>query len=267
MTYDKAVANLLEAAGDYKTTVANHNLEIAMHIGMRKTAREKMRQAIESLSLGNIHLTLDETDSLSVTVDGWDFRDNCVKDSFHKLMRDEKPTTEEFKKLIEHLLVDILSYASDMHALNIENTLRFAGYAKLLLMNIDDDIVKTIGESYITYIMSGSECRIKNSNFQGYYNYVSISLGKLSRAWCKEKLVFTPGMKIGVTNLRTGKSVVRTIKRCKTTDGNFSIALNGSSSVITDPARIDVYITWYLNTDEYSDIARVIKWKPIADLI
>lgn len=267
MTYDKAVANLLEAAGDYKTTVVNHNLEIAMHVGMRKAAREKMKQAIESLSLGNIHLTLDETDSLSVTVDGWDFRDNCVKDSFHKLMRDEKPTTEEFKKLIEHLLVDILSYASDMHVLNIDNTSRFTGYAKLLLMNIDDDIVKTIGESYNTYIMSGSECRVRNSNFLGYYNYVSISLGKLSRAWCKEKLVLTPGMKIGVTNLRTGKSVVRTIKRCKTADGDFSITLNESSSVITDPARVDTYITWYLNTDEYSDIARVIKWKPVADLI
>ena len=59
MTYDKAVANLLEAAGDYNTTVANLNLEIAMHTKMRKTAREKMKQAIESLSLGSIHLTLD----------------------------------------------------------------------------------------------------------------------------------------------------------------------------------------------------------------
>lgn len=267
MTYDKAVANLLEAAGDYNTTVANLNLEIAMHTKMRTTAREKIKQAVESLSLGNIHLTLDETDSLSVTVDGWNFRDNCVKDSFHKLMRDEKPTTEEFKKIIEHLLVDILSYVSDMHVLNIDNASKFAGYAKLLLLSIDDDIVKAIGESYKTYIMEGSECRIKNSNFLGYYNYVSISLGKLSRAWCKEKLVFTPGMKIGVANLRTGKSVVRTIKRCNVTDGNFSIALNGSSSVITDPARVDAYITWYLNTDEYKDIARVIKWQPIADFI
>ena len=267
MTYDKAVANLLEAAGDYNTTVANLNLEIAMHTKMRATARERMKQAIESLSLGSIHLTLDETDSLSVTVDGWNFRDNCVKDSFHKLMRNEEPTVEEFKKIIEHLLVDILSYASDMHVLNIENTLKFAGHASLLLMSIDDDIVKTIEESYKTYIMEGSECRIRNSNFLGYYNYVSISLGKLSRAWLKEKAVLTPGMKIGVTNLRTGKSVVRTIKRCNVTDGNFSIALNGSSSVITDPARVDTYITWYLNTDEYSDIARVIKWQPIADLI
>lgn len=267
MTYDKAVANLLEAAGEYNTTVANLNLEIAMHTKMRTTAREKMKQAIESLSLGNIHLTLDETDNLSVTVDEWNFRDNCVKDSFHKLMRNEEPTVEEFKKIVEHLLVDILSYASDMHILNVENTLKFAGHARLLLLSIDDDIVKTIGESYKTYIMEGSECRIKNSNFLGYYNYVSISLGKLSRAWCKEKLVFTPGMKIGVTNLRTGKSVVRTIKRCRVTDEDFSVTLNESSSVITDPARVDTYITWYLNTDEYSDIARVIKWKPIADLI
>ena len=74
-------------------------------------------------------------------------------------------------------------------------------------------------------------------------------------------------MKIGVTNLRTGKSVVRTIKRCNVTDESFSITLNRSSSVITDPARINKELTWYLNADEYTDIAKVIKWKPIADLI
>lgn len=267
ITYDKAVANLLEAAGGYNATVSSLTLEIAMYTEMRKTAREKMKQAIESLSLGNIHLTLDETDSLSAAVDGWGFRDNCVKDSFHKLMRDEKPTTEEFKKIIEHLLVDTLTYASDIRVLNIENTLKFARYARLLLASIDDDTVKTIGESYSTYLTAGMECRSRSSSFSGYYNYVSISLGKLSRAWLEEKLVYTPGMKIGVTNLRTGKSVVRTIKKCKITDKSFSITLNESSSVITDPARVDAYITWYLNADEYTDIAKVIKWKPIADLI
>lgn len=266
MSYDKAVANLLEAAGDYNATVASFNLETAMCAERRKTAREKMKQAIESLSLGSIHLTLDETDSLSATVDGWDFRRSYIN-SLHNIIRDRELSTEDFKKHVEQLLVATLTYASDIRILTLESVSKFTGYARLLLTNVDDDTVKIVKESYNTYLTAGMEYKSKSSSFLGYYNYVSILLGKLSREWFKEKLVYTPGMKIGVTNLRTGKSVVRTIKRCNITDESFSITLNGSSSVITDPARIDKDLTWYLNTDEYSDIAKVIKWKPIADFI
>ena len=266
MSYDKAVAKLLEVAGDYNATVASFNLETAMCAERRKTAREKMKQAIESLSLGSIHLTLDETDSLSATVDGWDFRRSYIR-SLHNIIRDRELSTEDFKKHVEQLLVATLTYASDIRILTLESVSKFTGYARLLLTNVDDDTVKIIRESYNTYLTAGMEYKSKSSSFLGYYNYVSILLGKLSREWFKEKLVYTPGMKIGVTNLRTGKSVVRTIKRCNVTDESFSITLNESSSVITDPARIDKDLTWYLNTDEYSDIAKVVKWKPIADFI
>ena len=264
MSYDEAVAKLLEAAGDYNATVANFSLETVMYAGMRKTAREKMKQAIESLSLGSIHLTLDETDSLSATVDGWDFRKSY---SLHNIMRDKELATEEFKKHVEQLLVATLSNALYIRVLTLESVSKFTGYARLLLTNVDDDTVKIIRESYDTYLTAGMEYKSKSSSFLGYYNYISILLGKLSREWLKEKVAYTPEMKIGVTNLRTGKSVVRTIKRCNVTDESFSIALNGSSSVITDPARIDKDLTWYLNADEYIDIAKVIKWKPIADFI
>ena len=264
MSYDEAVAKLLEAAGDYNATVANFSLETVMYAGMRKTAREKMKQAIESLSLGSIHLTLDETDSLSATVDGWDFRKSY---SLHNIIRDRKLATEEFKKHVEQLLVATLSNALYIRVLTLESVSKFTGYARLLLTNVDDDTVKIIRESYDTYLTAGMEYKSKSSSFLGYYNYISILLGKLSREWLKEKVAYTPEMKIGVTNLRTGKSVVRTIKRCNVTDESFSIALNGSSSVITDPARINKELTWYFNADEYTDIAKVIKWKPIADFI
>ena len=266
MSYDKAVANLLEAAGDYNATVASFSLETTMYAGMRKTAREKMKQAIESLSLGSIHLTLDETDSLSATVDGWDFKKRYTS-SLHNIIRDRKLATEEFKKHVEQLLVATLSNALYIRILTLESISKFTGYARLLLTNVDDDTVKIIRESYDTYLTAGMEYKSKSSSFLGYYNYISILLGKLSREWLKEKVVYTPGMKIGVTNLRTGKSVVRTIKRCSITDESFSITLNGSSSVITDPARINKELTWYFNADEYTDIAKVIKWKPIADFI
>ena len=266
MSYDEAVAKLLKAAGDYNATVASFNLETAMCAERRKTAREKMKQAIESLSLGSVHLTLDETDSLSATVDGWDFRRSYIR-SLHDIIRYRELATEEFKKHVEQLLVATLTYASDIRILTLESVSKFTGYARLLLTNVDDDTVKTIRESYDTYLTAGMDYKSKSSSFLGYYNCVSILLGKLSREWLKEKLVYTPGMKIGVTNLKTGKLVVRTIKRCNITDESFSITCSESSSIITDPSRINKELTWYLNADEYTDIAKVVKWKPIADFI
>ena len=38
-------------------------------------------------------------------------------------------------------------------------------------------------------------------------------------------------------------------------------------SQLTDPKRINEELTWYLNTKEHSDIAKAIKWKPIAEFI
>ena len=74
-------------------------------------------------------------------------------------------------------------------------------------------------------------------------------------------------MKVGVTDLRTYKTSIKTIKRCNITDGHYSIAFEGSSTIVTDPKRINEEVTWYLNTKEHSDIAKAIKWKPIADFI
>ena len=36
---------------------------------------------------------------------------------------------------------------------------------------------------------------------------------------------------------------------------------------VIDPKRINEELTWYLNTKEHSDIAKAIKWKPIADFM
>ena len=74
-------------------------------------------------------------------------------------------------------------------------------------------------------------------------------------------------MKIGINNLKTYKTSIKTIKRCDITDDHYSITFKESATVVTDPKRINEELTWYLNTKEHSDIAKAIKWKPIAEFI
>ena len=70
-------------------------------------------------------------------------------------------------------------------------------------------------------------------------------------------------MKIGVINRKTQETAIRTIKGTT----SLGIILKESSSTITDPDRINIGLTWYLNNGECNDIAKAIKWDPIADFV
>ena len=70
-------------------------------------------------------------------------------------------------------------------------------------------------------------------------------------------------MKIGVINRKTQETTIRTIRGIT----SLGITLKGSSSIITDPDRINMGLTWYLNEGDCKDIAKAIKWGPIANFI
>lgn len=266
MAYEEAVARVLKVAGDYKTIIANHNLEATLYAQICKTSREKVKQAIESLSLGSIHLSIDETDCLWATVDEWNVSKSLYSSVFPTFLSTKDPTVESFKKSVEELLISTLAFAANAHIDNIESVSRFAGYARLILLSINDDVVKAITEPLNTYATASNDYRAKVVSFTKYSNTVSAALGNLAHTWYKEA-VFTPGMKMGVYDFRTNGGVVKTITSYRKTDGRFAITFTDSSSLFTDPTRLSVEMTWLLNAKDCVDIAKAIKWKPIADFI
>ena len=107
----------------------------------------------------------------------------------------------------------------------------------------------------------------KNSQYAKWVSSISPELYLLALDWFEEKAVLISGMKIGIINRKTQETAIATIKRVKKTENSLSIALNESASIITDPARVHTGLTWYLNKGECSDIAKAIKWGPIANFI
>ena len=265
MAYEEAVARVLEVAGDYKTIIANHNLEATLYTQTCKTSREKVKQAIESLSLGNIHLSINRVDCLHATVDDWNVSKSLYSSIFNAFSHTKPLTVESFKDCIEELLTDTLTLAANAHIDSIESVSKFAGYAKLILLSINEDVVKTIAEPLNTYVTTSSDYRAKIDSFTKYSNVVSLALGNLAHTWYREKAVFVPGMKMGVHDFRTNEGVVKTIKSYSTTNGHFVITFN--DSIFTDPTRLSVEMTWLLNAKDCVDIAKAIKWKPIVDFI
>ena len=267
MSYDEKVQQLLETAADYTAVTTSFNLESTLRAQVCKSSLDAVKQAIEKLSLGTIHLTVDDKNHLIACVDEL----NVTKESFYKIpqifAKSDEPATEPLKNAIDQMFVNILSFPANLRTCNIESIAKYIGYARLILLSIDDTVAETIKRAADAYAKADADYQEKNTAYQDYVVSVSLALRAVSYAWFKEKAVLVPGMKVGIYNFGTYKSSIKTIKRCDITDDRYSITFEGSSTVVTDPKRINEELTWYLNTKEHSEIAKAIKWKPIAEFI
>ena len=151
-------------------------------------------------------------------------------------------------------------------AKGIEFSINYGGDANTIASNKGIPIHEA-QKIYDDYKQANERYKEKDTQHKAYLSAISQELYPLAQEWYKEKAVLAPGMKIGITNLKTGEVTVRTIRKFKKTGDSLSIAFNETSSVVTDSSRINIELTWYLNNGECSDIAKAIRWNFIADFI
>lgn len=266
MSYDDSVKKVLELAGNYNETISSFNLERVLFLNTSNKVREELKQLIESLSLGNIKLSLNTGGYLTATKDTW--AEECLYTySFFNNSFLNGDIEKIFKRILEESLLRATLKGTSTGVRNIFDIAKTSRYASLIATSVDGDVIETIKKLAGTYKQAGDRFAEKDTQYNDYVNAVSRELFSLVSDWFTEKAVFVPGMKVGIIDLRTDKPAIRTIKRAKKTENSLSITLNESTSVITDSARIHKSLTWYLSNTECSDIAKAIKWRPIADFI
>ena len=267
MTYEESVKRVRKLAGDYNTIVANFNLEKALHASTCNAAIEKMKQLLESLSLGDVHISINSGGY--ITMARTSLKEECLYKyplfSYSYLNGD---SSKIFKDTIEELLLRITSTMSSMlWCYRLSDVVSFVRDASLVMASVNAGAAEAAKKIATEYKQAEERLTEKSSRYFTYVNKISGELDLLAREWYKEGEVLVPGMRVGIVDLRTNEVTIRTIKSCKITDESFSITFNKSSSRVTDPDRVHIGLTWYLNNGECSDIARAIKWKPIADFI
>ena len=267
MTYEERVNKITELAGDYNTIIADFNLEKALYNSIRSTSDENLRQLLESLSLGDLHISLNRGGYLTVTKDGWGEEECLYKYSFFSYRHPSGDAEETLKDALGETLLRLISSIAKSGNYSVSDVARLASYASLIMVNVDIDATKAVKKIFDDYKQANERYKEKDIQHKAYINAISQELYLLAQEWYKEKAVLAPGMKIGLINLKTGEVTVRTIKRFKKTENSLSIAFNEISSIVIDPARIHIELTWYLNNGECSDIAKAIRWSPIADFI
>ena len=171
------------------------------------------------------------------------------------------------KCVIEESLLRIAARMSTSGIYKIGDVAKFSNYASLIAASADKDVAEAIKKIASEYVQTVTSFQGKNSQYAKWVNSISPELYLLALDWFEEKAVLTPGMRIGIVNRKTQETSIATIKRVKKTESSLSIALNESASIITDPDRINMGLTWYLNEGDCSEIAKAIKWSPIANFI
>ena len=267
MTYAERVKRVRRLAGNYNTTVASLNLEKALRASTCNTAVEKMKQLLESLSIGDVHISINSGGYIIMARTG--LKEECLYKyplfSYSYLNGD---SDKIFRGVIEELLLRITSTMSSMlWCYRLSDVASFVRDASLVMASVNAGAAETAKKIATEYRQAEERLTEKSARYATYVNMISEELDLLTREWYKEGTILAPGMRVGIVNLKTDEVTIRTIKSCKITDGSFSIAFNESSSRVTDPDRIHIDLTWYLNNGECSDIAKAIKWKPIADFI
>ncbi len=269
MTYEERVKRVRELAGDYNSIIANFDLEKVLYNNIRNTANKSLQQLIGSLSLGDIHILTDSDGHLAVTKDNWEVEECLYR---YKLLDSGYmggDAEKIFRDTLEELLLRLITNIARSKKYKVSDIARLASYASLIMANVDIDAARTFKKITDEFKQAKERFDAKRAQYDSYRSTLSSELYSLSREWYLEKAVFVPGMKIGINNFKTGETVVRTIKKCKFTDdlGHCSITFNESSTTVTDPSRISMGVTWFLNNGECSDIAKAIKWSFIANFI
>ena len=267
MTYEERVKRVRRLAGNYNTTVTSFNLEKALRASTCNTAVEKMKQLLESLSIGDVHISINSGGYIIMARTG--LKEECLYKyplfSYSYLNGD---SDKIFRGVIEELLLRITSTMSSMlWCYRLSDVASFVRDASLVMASVNAGAAETAKKIATEYRQAEERLTEKSARYFTYVNTISGELDLLAREWYKEGAILAPGMRVGIVNLKTDEVAIRTIKRCKITDESFSITFNESPSRITDPSRIHIGLTWYLNNGDCSDIAKAIKWKPIADFI
>ena len=267
MTYEERVKRVRRLAGNYNTTVASFNLEKALRASTCNTAVEKMKQLLESLSIGDVHISINSGGYIIMARTG--LKEECLYKyplfSYSYLNGD---SDKIFRGVIEELLLRITSTMSSMlWCYRLSDVASFVRDASLVMASVNAGAAETAKKIATEYRQAEERLTEKSARYATYVNTISGELDLLAREWYKEGTILAPGMRAGIVNLKTDEVTIRTIKSRKITDESFSIAFNESSSRVTDPDRIHIDLTWYLNNGECSDIARAIKWSPIAGFV
>ena len=181
MTYEERVKRVRRLAGNYNTTVASFNLEKALRASTCNTAVEKMKQLLESLSIGDVHISINSGGYIIMARTG--LKEECLYKyplfSYSYLNGD---SDKIFRGVIEELLLRITSTMSSMlWCYRLSDVASFVRDASLVMASVNAGAAETAKKIATEYRQAEERLTEKSARYFTYVHTISGELDLLAR--------------------------------------------------------------------------------------
>ena len=257
MTYEEAVANLLEVAGDYTSITNLHNIEEIVHKRTVAQLEEEINNTVIGFSLTSnvIKLSVDEG---SLIVEAFD-----RKSRTRGLFYDTGTLTLTNEAFIDYLDEAFRSYLNKYvyySNMKIKDTQRFCNHANLILNSITPETVENLNRlgKELKKVSKASTDEVEK--YSKYSSSLRKAIRNTANLWLDEASI-EPNMRLSIKDLRVieGKASIRTVKKARVSNGELSITFNETKTAIKGKSRIDALESWLLNNPQFLEMSKVLK--------
>ena len=258
MTYEEAVAEVLKAAGDYKSISNTYDIEATINKRTVTQLREKVDSAIEELSLSSDAIKIS-VDLGKIVIEAFNHKSKSLWFSVHDakvLTSAEVPFIDYLDKAFRDFLNQYVYYSS----MKMKDVQRFCGYANLILSSITPEVINNFNELGEGIGKAEKALTEGAKIYKSYCDDLKEAMNKAAELWL-DALSIEPNMKLSIKDFRftDGKTSVRTVKRVKPLNRAFLISFNETSSTIKNKDHIDAFESWLINNPQFLEISKVLK--------
>ena len=257
MTYEEALAKVLEVAGDYTNTRSTHDIGMALYTQETTQLRNELDDAVKSLSLS--------PESIQLSVD----KGELVIEAFGKKTKTWssiygtsflRNATTEFPQFVDRAFRSFIKDSALQMNLPVKDIQRFCGYTILVMNSITKEFTDNITRIGIRLKEIDEESAREKANYTNYCAALEGAMRKAANYWMATTTI-KPGMRLSIVDLRSDAkgSEVRRVKRVRVSDGEVVIAFDNTSSIVRGKSRINVFESWLLNNAKFLEIAKVLK--------
>ena len=255
MTYKEAIAELLRVAGDYKNVSNAHDIEEA--ICKRNTARlkDEVDKVVAELTLAPETMKLYVEHGVFI-VEAFGLKSKTWDIIYDVDLLDS--TRRSFLGYLDKAFKDFLNKYIYSSSITMKDVQRFCSHANLILNSVTSEVIDNLSRLGKELRKVDKALSNETESYNKYCSDLKKAMYNAAELWLAETSI-EPDMKLSIRDLRDGKTDVRTVKRAKTSNGEFSISFKETSTVVKGNARIDVLESWLINNPQFLEMSKVLR--------
>ena len=264
MTYEEALAKVLEVAGDYARISSTHDIEMTLYAQETAQLKNEIADIVKNLSLS--------PESIQLCVDGGE----VAVEAFGKKVKAWRTVYEsqllknaatEFPQYIERVFKIFIRDNALSSSLAVKDIQRFCGYSALIMNSITTEVTSNLTRIGERLVEIGTASGREDAKYRSYCNNLEAAMRTAANCWMSVTTI-KPGMKLSIIDLRSSVkgSDIRRVKRARISDGEVVLAFENTASIVRGTSRINALESWLLNNPKFLEMAKVLKREDLQKL-